>query len=336
MTNGRASDPRDVVLGSLNHLAPTVTMSREGLVLIGLRQAHEAPETKYLLAEEAAARGLLEVRELPSPTVPTVGAVTGASDVLLLAGDSIVGGKQNRVINISVWLAAKTTTQLPVTCLEVGRWNAGDRFGMGRSVDYGLRQTLSRSVTESARMSAPHGEAPAFHADQQGVWGEIAQRRGRSGIHSGTGAVHDVYAQDAASGADIAASFPCPTGAMGVAIGVGGRLVALDLFADASTLERRWPRIVEAAVSSHLDHQRAVTAGLVPAVRHRHPDEGALSRMVKRAEAAIAEASAAPSVGRGTDLRFSAEKVHGAALIVDGRLIHLELLRTAGLATPLT
>lgn len=232
----------------------------------------------------------------------------------------------HRVINVSVWLAAMTTTQLPVTCLEHGRWNAGDRFGVGRSVDYGLRETLNRSVTQQVHRAPAEGGPAHFAADQVGVWDEIAQRQTRSGVRSDTDAVHDVYERDAASGAEMAAAFPYPTGATGVAIAVGGRLVALELFADASTLERRWPRLVEAAVSSHLDHQRAVKAGLIPAAHHRYPDEGALGRMVKRATTALAGASTVPSIGRGTDVRFAAEKVHGAALVVDGRLVHLELL----------
>ncbi len=335
MTTKEPTDPLEALRGALEHLTPTVTMSRDGLVLTGLKQAQATPPTEYLLADEAATRGLLEIRELPSPTVPTVGAVTGASEVLLLAGDSILGGKQNRVINISVWLAAMTTTRLPVTCLEHGRWNAGDRFGVGRSVDYGLRHTLNRSVTERVHRAPAETGPMRFSADQPGVWNEISQRQTRSGVHSGTGAVHDIYERDAASGAEMTAAFPCPSGATGVAIAIGGRLVALELFADASTLERRWSRVVEAAVSSHLDHQRAVRAGLSPAARHRYPDEGALGRMVKRAAGALDGASAVPSIGRGTAVRFAAEKVHGAALIVDHRLVHLELLRPAGQDVPL-
>ena len=54
-------------------------------------------------------------------TVPTVDATTGPMPVLLLGGDTIIGGAQNRIINITILLKAAAKTAIPVSCLEMGR-----------------------------------------------------------------------------------------------------------------------------------------------------------------------------------------------------------------------
>ena len=89
-------------------------------------------------------------------------------------------------------------------------------------------------------------------------------------------------------------------------------------------------RLVESAVSAHLDHRRAVVAGLEPPSHHRYPDEGALGRMLARTRHALDGAVVGPSVGEGLDVRLRGDKVCGGALVVAGRPVHVELFRAEG------
>ncbi len=122
-------------------------------------------------------------------------------------------------------------------------------------------------------------------------------------------------------------AFPCPAGATGIAVGIGGKLVAAELFDAPSTLAEQWPRLVEGAASAHADHQRAVAVGVAPKPRRRYPDEGALGRMLERAQASVAEAVVGPSVGEGFDVRLAGARVRGGALVVVGHPVHVELFR---------
>lgn len=121
-----------------------------------------------------------------------------------------------------------------------------------------------------------------------------------------------------------------PAGARGVAIGIHDRLVGLDLFDSAETLERQWPRLIGSAASALLDRRRAIEAGAAPKPRHRHVDHGSLDRMLSRATTALADASTAPSVGLGHDVRFTAPRLVGTALVHDRRAIHVALFRPTG------
>ncbi|MFO1540763.1 MAG: ARPP-1 family domain-containing protein [Chloroflexota bacterium] len=321
----------DTALGTVRQ---EVVLSRDGLVLVALAwDGVDAPG--YRTASAAAREGTLELREQAAATVPAIEAVTTTTPVVIFAGDTVEGGRQNRIINVTVWLSAGKVTQIPVSCLEAGRWNAGVRFRSSIKADVRMRAKMSRQVVDSAgRAHAAAGAWPAappdisaFASDQGEVWSEIAQREQRARYRSHTSALHEVYAAEAQDLAGFARSFPCPVGAHGVAVGIGGRIVSAELFDAEATLAEQWPRLVEAAVAAWADHGRAVTAGYEPAPLHRYPDPGAVDRMLARARSASGTAIARPSVGAGTDLRLSAVRLSGGALVVDGCPVHVELFR---------
>ena len=322
-----------VLRRTLSGLRPLVTMSRDGLVVMALESTSSGPAPATLdaplLVDEAASSGDLVIHEVNGGSVPTLEAVTQKRPVLLLAGDAVIGGKQNRIVNVTIWLPAAAATPIPVSCLEAGRWDAGRAFTSGRRVDVRMRGLVNRMVGEQTiRDNAEQPDAaPSYRADQAGIWAEIGHRSGRAGVHSPTSALHDLYRSEESDVTAIAAAFPVPTGADGVAIAIGGRLVSLELFGDRSILARAWPRLMESAASAYLDHRRAVAAGLEAEPAHRYPDRGALERMLKRAIATLDSAALSASVGEGIDARLTGEKVHGAALVRERQVAHLELFR---------
>ena len=325
---------RERVTEALATVTPLVTMSRDGLV-IGALDWGVAREPAYETATAAGRTGDLELREQGGGTVPSIEAVTKEKTVVIFAGDTVVGGRQNRIINVTVWLPATSVTPIPVSCLEAGRWNQGYRFKTSRKSDYLLRAKMSDQLASVAlreqqmSASAPWG-APrrrSYAADQGEVWHEIAAKEERFGARSKSAALHDLYAGEADDIDAVVRAFPCPAGATGIAVGIGGRLVAVELFDAPSTLAEQWPRLVEGAASAWADHRRAVAAGVEPEPRHRHPDEGALGRMLARAAGAAATAVVGPSVGEGFDVRLAGTRLRGGALVVGDDVVHLELFR---------
>ena len=167
-------------------------------------------------------------------------------------------------------------------------------------------------------------------ADQGAVWEEVAMKHERASTSSRTGALHDLYAREAADVDPLRRAFPYPDGTSGLAIGIGGRLVALELFDRPAVARKLWGRVVEGAVRAHLDHHRLVAAGAVPATEHRYPDREALGRMLGRVRAAQAGALDSAAVGEGTDVRFATDRISGAGLVREGGVVHLEVHRSHG------
>jgi hypothetical protein len=152
----------------------------------------------------------------------------------------------------------------------------------------------------------------------------------RAFTSSRTGALHDLYAREASDVAALEQAFPYPEGAVGAAVAIGGRLVALELFDRPATARKLWSRLVQGAVRAHLDHQRLVAVGAVAAPTHRYPDREALGRLLGRVKAAQADALESPAVGEGTDVRFATDRISGASLVREGRVVHAEVHRSHG------
>jgi hypothetical protein len=72
-------------------------MWRDGLTVIALGSSVENRAPDYLTLDQATADAALDIHEAPAQTVPTVEAVTGKAGVLILGGDTIIGGAQNRI-----------------------------------------------------------------------------------------------------------------------------------------------------------------------------------------------------------------------------------------------
>ena len=315
----------DAVDRALASVRPLVTMWRDGLTVIALESAQPSRTRNYLTFDEAQADHAVEVREAAVQAVPTVDAVTGPVSVLVLGGDTIIGGAQNRIINITILLKAAATTPIPVSCLELGRWNDGRQFASARPVDHAMRGMVADQVSRGLRGARPG--ADRFGAVQGAIWQEIGERQGRAAFRSPTQAIHDVYEREQSTVDDFVGAFPVPPGSRGIAIGLLDRLVGLDIFDSAETAERQWSRLVASAASALLDRQRAIAMRAAAKPRHRHVDPGALDRMLGRARAALGSATVSPSVGLGRDVRFAAPRLVGTALVHDRRAVHVALFR---------
>ena len=86
------------------------------------------PVAGYVTLDEAIGKGLEIAETGPDGTVPEL-TVTNPLDeaVLLYDGEELVGAKQNRILDVSVLVAAGSKLTIPVSCVEQGRWRSVSR-----------------------------------------------------------------------------------------------------------------------------------------------------------------------------------------------------------------
>jgi hypothetical protein len=299
----------------LGTVAVSEARETDGVQVFGLRWPEDGSRP-YRTLDEALASGLFEVQETSQAgSVPALRVSNkGAAEVLLVAGEELVGAKQNRVLDVSMLVAAGSEIPIPVSCVERGRWSySSPRFASGGSAAHAsLRSLMSKAVGQSYRRTG----RPS--ADQRAVWTEVSQKLASLGSASSSDALHQAYEDSSRRLDDFLAKLPAPEGSSGAAFAIQGHIVGADLFDRPATLAALWPKLLRGyALDSMGRHQDAA------------PPVGSHDVREWLRSAARAQAQPFKSPGVGEDVRFEAEGLVGSALVVDGHPLHVELFADA-------
>ena len=234
----------------------------------------------------------------------------GKLAILVVDGEEIVGGRQNRIVNKSFLIAAGTAIDLPVTCVEHGRWHeTAPRFSSGESAPASLRNEKFDAVTrESERVP---GQAVA---DQGAIWEGVAAREAASGSHSPSGALHAIYEKRGGDLATYLEAFPYPRDAVGLVVALNGRMAGAELFDQARTAEVLWPKLIRGYALDAIGGRIGLAVGRDRAIRFL-------------ARTHHAHCDVFPSLGLGEEVRLTGDGVVGSALTHDGTLVHASLFR---------
>ena len=227
--------------------------------------------------------------------------------VLFLEGEELVGAKQNRILNTSVLVAARSKIKIPVSCVEQRRWGYKSRyFGTSGSVSPSkLRRVLKAPVSKSVK------ENRGYRSDQGEVWKEIACLHAAHGIDSGTAAMSDAF--DTYEDRIIAyrANLKYVNGASGVAVAIGDRVVAVDLFDKPATCQKVWDRILSGVVFDALEAGKS--------------DKVASVADVEQLVAAACDLGweQSEAVGEGEEYRAESKRGdHASALALEETVVH--------------
>lgn len=178
--------------------------------------------------------------------------------VILLAGEIVTGGKQDRIVaKDRIVPAHSDPIDLGVFCVEPGRWTeASSSFG-----------------TQSSMMAQPSVRKRAMaNRDQQEVWSEVqrssvamaAASPGVAEVVAGTSSYARVMGSRAAKQEVDAVALPLEQSyegmirelrvrrAVGVVAAVNGRIVWADMFANTSLLEKYWPKLIRSYAAEAL------------------------------------------------------------------------------------
>ena len=233
---------------------------------------------EVVVTEAGGVRGLMRgrrARPVPEsgPEVNRLVLLNNSSHpLLLLAGEIVTGGKQDRVVGKDrIVLPHSDPLDLSVFCVEPGRWT----------------ETKAAFGGYSAQMAQPSVRKRAMaDKDQQKVWAEVGRARGEmAGAMASPSARNEVsetssYAK-AMQTAEVAESVdrvaqPMITSyggvihqlrqqnAVGVVVAVRGEIIWADIFASTSLLEKYWPKLArsyaaESITNSHAGNGAGIT-----------------------------------------------------------------------------
>ena len=227
--------------------------------------------------------------------------------LLVLGSEILVGNKlkQDRVVDESVIISGNSTTTLRVSCCEKNRWSPAV------SENISLSETLLFSKARSNNADDIYN-SKQNKTDQIRVWEDIDEKIEHDEVKSFTSSVEEIYKKRRNNVEEIVKYFQPGEDHIGVVIGIGSRLVSLDVFSSNDHLKIYLPRLIRSVA---LDSFKKT--GYKTYLKTK--DVYKFLRMIENSDKRIYNGT---SGSLGNYLRFNDSLVTGALLTLEQKTVH--------------
>ena len=295
-------------------------------VKIGAKQSHknmtlycllvsDEAGVDFLTLDDALKSGALSVTEVnEGGTVPELKVINQSGEkVLLLDGEELVGAKQNRVLNVTILVAPKSETVIPVSCVEQGRWSYRSRRfdSESRAMSAKLRQQKEQGVRRNLQA------AGLFASFQGEVWDGIEEKFHRMGAHSPTMAMADIYEAHQDSTQDYLKAFHPVENQIGMAVFIDGELAGIEILSKFDAFRKTHGKLIQSYVIDALETVGERTTG------GRSSSKDKVTKLLEAVGEGRVEKR--KSVALGDDVRVEADQVVGAGLEFDGLMLQMTI-----------
>ena len=257
----------------------------------------------------AMKNNLAEVREVNEKGSIGNLKLSNKSDkkLLVLGSEILIGNKlkQDRVVDETVIIPENSTTTLRVSCCEKNRWSPAV------SENISLSETLlfSKARTNNADdvYNSKYNKVNQFR-----VWEDIEEKFEENETRSFTNSIEEIYKKRRNNVEEIVKYFSPGEDDIGVVIGIGSRLVSIDVFSSNKHLTDYLPRLIRSVA---LDSFKKT--GYKTFLKTK--DVYKFLRMVEHSDKRIHNCK---TESLGDYLRFNDRFVTGAVLTLEQKTIH--------------
>ena len=278
----------------------------------------------YLTLDEGISTEAVKITEVSEGgSVPELLLTNhGSKPLLVIDGEEMLGAKQNRVINLTVMVDARSKVVIPVSCVEAGRWqHTSEEFCASPNTMH-----ASGRRGKMAGVTAMMERCQSRCSDQGAVWDDISGKLGRMAAPSESSEMKAAFDRHRTTIDDFVSAFEPLEGQAGAIFAIGGRIAGLELFDHPETMARLLPKLVRSYALDALDSR--YSGGKQDEVSQEEQDRLNDQAKLFVASVGLANSTGHKAVGLGEDLRISNNAVTGAALTVNDSLMHLSAFPT--------
>ena len=297
----------DIINNVLNQINMFQPENYQNMTVVGLN----IPETKpidLMSLETGLDLGLVEISEIDEGgNVGEVKVINRAiTPLLILDGEEIIGSKQNRIVNTTIIIPAKSEKIIPVSCTESGRWNYNSRkfHYSNHMATSRVRRDKQKSVSNSLR------HRKSFASNQSEVWNNIEKTERDLKLNNETSALHDTYTKKSSDIDDYKKSFKLHDNQNGLIVYINGKLVGFEIIYNSSRYKEY--------------HNKLIESYIIDAITKRNEEyeiqdftEDNFINIIKELKCEKFD-----GVGLGYDYRLENDDLTGSAMIYDNNLIN--------------
>jgi hypothetical protein len=223
--------------------------THKNLTIYLIHGKDETSKTNILTLQEAMARQLLRVYETSDVNELAVENVSKTFDVFIQSGDIVKGGKQDRILGVSIIIPARSgRIRIEAFCVEAGRWTKRGNEDTGQ-----FSSSNDRIVSKELKLAANGARS------QQDVWQKVSEAQAKLSRNVGdTVAPPSSSLQLSLENGKVAATadeyvrklsglIDGKSDVIGYAFAVNGRINSADVYVSNFLFKKLWPRMLKAA-----------------------------------------------------------------------------------------
>jgi hypothetical protein len=207
---------------------------------------------KYLTLKEAMEKKMIRISEVDNGEVNKLFIENVSKDtVMILAGEVVQGGKQDRMIGQDLVLAPQKGKQdVDVFCVEQGRWTAR-REGMSFNQYYSVSPNKVR-------------KAGTVNKNQGEVWKEVAETTEKNDAKTGSGTLtalkdSERHQKDLERYTEHLRALASEPAVIGIVAVTGNQVLGADLFASHELFEKQYANLLASYASEAITSGAEVT-----------------------------------------------------------------------------
>lgn len=236
--------------------------THKNLTIFLIHGKNETSKTNIITLPEALERKIFKVYETSEVNELMVENISREFDVFIQSGDIVKGGKQDRVLGISIIIPARSgKVSIEAFCVESGRWEKRKNEDSAQ-----FSSSDERIVSKELKLAANNTRS------QQEVWSKVAEAQKRLSDNVGgsvasptsrtslqltleNGKVAENTAEYVRA---LSAATAGKSDVIGYAFAVNGQLNSADIYVSNALFKKLWPRMLKAAAVEAVSHSRGV------------------------------------------------------------------------------
>ncbi len=287
---------------------------RMGVAIVPIVSASWRGDGSITSLDRAIRRGRLKIREHGGGLVPWLEVKnTSRNPILLMAGEILLGGKQNRLVASDFLVRPRSDwVRVPVFCGEQHRWTGGSG-GMFKS--------------SKTMVPAPMRRELGGGATQDSVWRGAGEQLSRFGASTETQNIQKIYEDS-----ELGKALKCfhkpswksfPRGTIGMVVVAGRRVLGIEVLASNRLFKDNWRKVLDSMLAGYpplLNFCGGV--GGYDEMRHGVNPREAARRALRNLTNANFDSSFDGGAGCGVRVN-SLDGLAGQALVYNGALARL-------------
>jgi hypothetical protein len=234
----------------------------KNLTIFLIHGKDESKKTNMMTLQEAMERKLFRVYETSEVNELEVENLSKEQDVFIQSGDIVKGGKQDRVLAVSIIIPARSgRVKIEAFCVESGRW---EKRGNEESKQF--TSSNDRIVTRDLKIAANASRS------QTEVWSKVSEAQASLGQNVGG----TVNSGDSASSLQLSLEnrkvvasvdeyikklssiIDGKSDVIGYAFAINGQINSADIFVSNSLFKKLWSKNLKATATEAVSAQRGV------------------------------------------------------------------------------